>query len=201
MQEIESLFTRLALAGYRYVMATTPSVLTGAAPVPFKDFVVGDSWDAAQHDDPLALKEHGGAVSALPSNPKLRLRCYEGTWVLEPWVPGIIAIQRGGFFTPRHGDVVLASPPKCGTTWLKALAFATMARGVHPPTGHPEHPLLRLNPHDCVPFMEKLFATGWGSKAMEALPSPRLMATHMHHSVLPASISENPHCKIVYICR
>jgi hypothetical protein len=36
---------------------------------------------------------------------------------------------------------------------------------------------------------------------MEALPSPRLMATHMHHSVLPASISENPHCKIVYICR
>jgi len=160
MQEIESLFTRLALAGYRYVMATTPSVLTGAAPVPFKDFVVGDSWDAAEHDDPLALKEHGGAVSTLPSNPKLLLRCYQGTWVLETWVPGIIAIQRGGFFTPRHGDVVLASPPKCGTTWLKALAFATMARGVHPPTGHPEHPLLRLNPHDCVPFMEKLFATG-----------------------------------------
>jgi len=177
------------------------------APVPFKD-AVGDR--DAEQQDPLELKEYGAAaaavVSALPSNPKLRLRCYQGTWVLEPWVPGIIAIQRGGFFTPRHGDVVLASPPKCGTTWPKALAFATMARGVHPPpaAGHPdpEHPLLRLNPHDCVPFMEKLFATRWGSKAMEALPSPRLMATHMHHSVLPASIvSENPHCKIVYICR
>jgi hypothetical protein len=36
---------------------------------------------------------------------------------------------------------------------------------------------------------------------MGALPSPRLMATHMHHAILPASISNNPDCKIVYICR
>jgi hypothetical protein len=165
--------------------------------VPFKDFAVGD-WEAAQHDDPL---EYAGAVSALPSSPKLRLRCYQGTWVLEPWVPGIIAIQRGGGFTPRHGDVVLASMPKCGSVWLKALAFATMARSVHPPAGNPEHPLLRLTPDDCVPSMEKLFATERGSKAMEALPSPRLMATHMQHSVLTASICEDSRCKIVYICR
>jgi hypothetical protein len=49
--------------------------------------------------------------------------------------------------------------------------------------------------------MEKLFAAGWGSR-MDALPSPRLMATHMHHSLLPASIAANPDCcKIIYICR
>ncbi|KAL6638757.1 hypothetical protein ACP70R_023616 [Stipagrostis hirtigluma subsp. patula] len=89
--------------------------------------------------------------------------------------------------------------PKCGTTWLKALAFATMARGAHPPA-RAEHPLLRLNPHDCVPFMYNLFAAGSGS-ALDALPSPRLMSTHMHHSLLPASITENPGCKIIYICR
>ena len=112
---------------------------------------------------------------------------------------GIIAIRRG--FAPRRGDVVLASPPKCGTTWLKALAFATMARGAHPPAGGPGHPLLRASPHDCVPFMERLFAAGLGSKVMDALPSPRLMATHMHHSILPASIADNPDCKIVYVCR
>lgn len=82
-----------------------------------------------------------------------------------------MAIQRA--FAPRPGDVVLVSPPKCGTTWLKALAFATMARGAYP-LAHPDHPLLRLNPHDCVPFMEMLFAKGSGRK-MEALPSPRLM--------------------------
>jgi hydroxyjasmonate sulfotransferase len=129
-------------------------------------------------------EEYTGAVSALPSNPKMWLRCYQGTWVLEPWVPGIMAIQRT--FVPRPGDVVLASPPKCGTTWLKALAFTTMARGAYPPE-RADHRLLHLNPHECVPFMEMLFAKGSGRK-MEALPSPRLMATHMHHSILPASI-------------
>jgi len=36
---------------------------------------------------------------------------------------------------------------------------------------------------------------------IEALPSPRLLSTHMHHSILPSSISKNPDCKIVYICR
>ena len=101
---------------------------------------------------------------------------------------------------PRRGDVDLVTPPKCGTTWLKALAFASMARGAHPPGGA-GHPLRRLNPYDCVPFMERLFAAGLGSKVMDALPSPRLMATHMHHSILPASIADNPDCKIVYICR
>nr|CAB3486897.1 unnamed protein product [Digitaria exilis] len=173
------------------------TVLSGPlpVPVPFKDFVVvgnGDD-DAGQHD-----AEMEAMVSALPSNTKLFLRRYQGTWVLEPWVPGIVAIQRGGL-APRHGDVVLASAPKCGTTWLKALAFATMARAAHPSSaGGGEHPLLRANPHDCVPFMEKLFAAGLGRKVMDALPSPRIMATHMHHSILPASIADNPHCKIVY---
>ncbi|GJN13282.1 hypothetical protein PR202_ga31636 [Eleusine coracana subsp. coracana] len=162
------------------------------SPVPFAD--AGDA-DAVQDH---RVKEYAGAISALPSNPKLRLRCYQGTWVRERWVPGIMAIQRS--FTPRRsGDVVLASPPKCGTTWLKALAFATMARDAYPPA-HPDHPLLRLNPHDCVPFMEDLFAAGWGSK-LEALPSPRLMNTHIQYSALPACISTNPGLKIVYICR
>ncbi|KAL6855864.1 hypothetical protein ACP4OV_018666 [Aristida adscensionis] len=173
-----------------------PSVVAGPVPLPFNNAAAGDADADELPQDPL-VKEYAGAASALPSNPKLWLRRYQGTWVLEPWVPGIIAVQRG--FVPRSGDVVLASAPKCGTTWLKALAFATMARRAHPPSGS-GHPLLRLNPHDCVPFMEKLFAAGWGRR-MDALPSPRLMATHMHHSVLPASISDNPDCKIVYICR
>ncbi|OEL26110.1 hypothetical protein BAE44_0012871 [Dichanthelium oligosanthes] len=73
-----------------------------------------------------------------------------------------------------------------------------MARCTYPP-GHDDHPLVRLNPHDCVPFIELLFAAEQGSK-MDGLPSPRLMATHMQHSVLPASISNNPDCKIVYVC-
>ncbi|CAL5085499.1 unnamed protein product [Urochloa decumbens] len=135
-----------------------------------------------------------------PSDPELWVRCYyQGTWVLAPHLPGIVSIQQS--FVPRRGDVVLASPPKCGTTWLKALAFATVARGAYPPGDTERHPLSRLNPHECVPFMEMLFADGSGSGKMDALPSPRLMATHMPHSVLPPSIKENAGCKIIYVCR
>ncbi|KAF8664165.1 hypothetical protein HU200_054913 [Digitaria exilis] len=76
-----------------------------------------------------------------------------------------------------------------------------MARSAYPPA-HAEHPLLRLNPHDCVPFMEMLFADGTSGRCkMDAMPSPRLMATHMPHALLPASISDNPDCKTIYICR
>uniref|UniRef100_A0A0E0LH54 Sulfotransferase n=1 Tax=Oryza punctata TaxID=4537 RepID=A0A0E0LH54_ORYPU len=190
-------------------MASTtdqPTVM-GPVPLPFNNAIAAGDVPAV---DPGLLEEYESIISSLPSNPKMHLNCYQGAWVQRTWVPGIIAIQRG-HFTPRHGDVVLVSPPKCGTTWLKALAFATMARRVHPPppaaaaaaaadVDAQQHPLLRLNPHDCVPFMEKLFAAGLGSR-MDALPSPRLMATHMHHSLLPTSISDNPDCKIIYICR
>uniref|UniRef100_A0A0E0BHD9 Sulfotransferase n=1 Tax=Oryza glumipatula TaxID=40148 RepID=A0A0E0BHD9_9ORYZ len=134
------------------------------------------------------------------------MRLYQGSWFREDWVLGFVAIQRR--FAPRDGDVVLASLPKCGTTWLKALAFATAARAAYPPGpalaatggGGEPHPLLRLNPHDCVPFMEAVYFAGDEAR-LAAAPSPRLMSTHASFSVLPASITDNPGCKIVYICR
>ncbi|KAL6654024.1 hypothetical protein ACP70R_007489 [Stipagrostis hirtigluma subsp. patula] len=176
-------------------MANTNAPAGSVGPAPFRDVCGEMPPPAPSSEGPDDADAE--AASASPAATR-RLCCYQGTWVPKLCLPGVLAIQRG--FTPRPGDVVLANPHKCGTTWLKALAFATMARGVHPPTPeHLEHPLLRLNPHDCVPFMDMLFATGSGSK-MDALPSPRLMATHMHHALLPASISENPQCKIVYIC-
>lgn len=161
-------------------------------PVPFIEI-------CGARPDPMAPPgESNGSED--PSGAIRVLRWHHGTWLAQQCVPGVVAIQQGSF-VPRRGDVVLASPHKCGTTWLKALAFATMARGAYPPD-HAGHPLLRLNPHDCVPFMEMLFADGAsGRSKMDALPSPRLMATHMHHALLPDSISDNPDCKIIYICR
>ncbi|BAT02567.1 Os07g0606400 [Oryza sativa Japonica Group] len=117
------------------------------------------------------------------------------------WVPGIVALQRR--FEPRAGDVLLASLPKCGTTWLKALAFATAARGVYPPAaagGDGRHPLLRLNPHECVPFLEGIYLDEEEAK-LDAAPTPRLMSTHASYPNLPASITEDDRCKIIYICR
>ncbi|KAF7105551.1 hypothetical protein CFC21_106347 [Triticum aestivum] len=134
-------------------------------PVPFKDVV-------QKEEDEHPPEEYADIIATLPSittgfGPLL---CYQGVW-LRPWmVPGVIAVQR--HLAPRPDDVLLASPPKCGTTWLKALSLATMVRATYPPSGA-DDPLLRLNPHDCVPHLEALFSAGQEAK-LEALPRRRL---------------------------
>jgi hypothetical protein len=164
-------------------------------PVPFKD-VAGGSEDRRAVAPP---EEYADMVSAMPSATMVGfpMRMYQGTWVMKEWLTGVLSIERR--FAPRPGDVLLASSPKCGTTWLKGLAFDSMERAAYPPSGD-GHPLLRLTPHECVPFLEGLLSAG-EEALVEALPSPRLMNTHMHHSLLPPSVIDNPDCKVIYVCR
>lgn len=165
-----------------------------SGPVPFKDV---DDGSVPEH---TPKEEFGDLVAALPSRQQsiLELRLYQGFWLPEHWVPGTIVFQRR--FTPRPDDVILASYPKCGTTWLKALAFATAARTAYPPGGA-RHPLRRLNPHDCVPFIDEIFASGEEAK-LEALPSPRLMNTHLPYALLPAPVTATATgCRVAYVCR
>uniref|UniRef100_A0ACD5ZRX2 Uncharacterized protein n=1 Tax=Avena sativa TaxID=4498 RepID=A0ACD5ZRX2_AVESA len=164
-----------------------------AGPVPFDDVVDGGEDDIVAVPPPPA-DEYADVVSAMPSATIVGfpVHRYQDTWVLEQWVTGVLA--------PRPDDVLLASLPKCGTTWLKSLAFSVMAREAYPPSAA-DHPLLRLNPHQCVPLLEDLFSSSGeaAAKAVEALPSPRLMNTHMHHSLLPPSVTDDDKCKIVYL--
>jgi hypothetical protein len=174
--------------------APSPSTHGLIGPVPFKD-VCGDD----DHISAAATEEYAAIISTLPSVTAhgVLLRNYQGAWLMHQRVPGVLSIQRR--FTPRRGDVLLASSPKCGTTWLKALCFATMARAAYPAAGA-DHPLRRLNPHECVPFLDDLFSAGQEGR-LEALPSPRLMHTHIQHALLPASVTTNSDCKIIYVCR
>ncbi|XP_052165872.1 cytosolic sulfotransferase 1-like [Oryza glaberrima] len=169
----------------------------GPGPVAFKDAADADAIPVRPPT------EHDAAVSAMPARVvhNLKLRQHQGYWVLDTWARGAVAMQRGGGLVPRaDGDVLLASLPKSGTTWLKALAFAVMARAAHPPAS-PDHPLRRLNPHDCVPLIDRLFAAGRDA-VLDELPSPRLMCTHMPLSLLPATVADGSSgCKIIYICR
>ncbi|CAN6178561.1 unnamed protein product [Urochloa humidicola] len=186
-------------------MATSGSRV---GPVPFKD--VEDDGDTLTALLPeISSEEHAGLVAALPcytvagmSNVTLRL--YHGFWMLESMVPAAGALQHR--FAPYPSDIVVASVPKCGTTWLIALAFATAARRAYPPAAA-DHPLRRLNPHQCLPFLEGLFASGKEGK-LDALPSLRLMYTHMPLAFIPGAVPAaaaggggGGGCRVVYVCR
>ncbi|KAF6997114.1 hypothetical protein CFC21_013369 [Triticum aestivum] len=147
---------------------------------------------AASGDDDMADL----VISSLPLEtrcPPYHLRQHGGFWFSEPFLPAVAAARAR--FEARPSDVLLASFPKSGTTWLKALAIATLHRADHPPRSL-DHPLRRRNPHDCVETRDS------GDDVLAALPSPRLLATHLPYTHVPKSVTtEGAGCKIVYVCR
>jgi hypothetical protein len=105
-------------------------------------------------------------------------------------------------------DVLLTSFPKSGTTWLKALAFATARRSVHSPLdGAAGHPLLSSSSHDCVRFLDTLRFLE--SDDGNTTAQPRLLSTHLPYSLLPRRATADDGggggggsgCRIVYIAR
>uniref|UniRef100_A0A0E0IEI7 Sulfotransferase n=1 Tax=Oryza nivara TaxID=4536 RepID=A0A0E0IEI7_ORYNI len=123
---------------------------------------------------------------------------YHGCW-MTPQAATSVSLVRAQF-APRPDDVLLATYPKCGTTWLKALSFAIANRSRHPVAGAGDHPLLTTHPQDLVPFIETPFRHLHPLSALDALPSPRLLSTHLPHQLLPPRVAELG-CRIVYLCR
>ncbi|KAJ0511779.1 putative Sulfotransferase domain, P-loop containing nucleoside triphosphate hydrolase [Helianthus annuus] len=109
------------------------------------------------------IERYKDKVSSLPMNVDHDLCKYMGFWHFHGFwyhskadfsVEAIMALQ--DHFEAQPTDIFLASHPKSGTTWLKALAFAIMNRNKFKTRSGscPTHPLLTISPHDCVPFME-----------------------------------------------
>ena len=122
------------------------------------------------------------------------MRKYKGFWQVEKTLPGIMAMEKA--FKAHPSDVIVTSYMKSGTTWLKSLTFTIMHRNKY---SFSSHPLLKLNPHDCVPITEYHYAGG-DEQYLETLPFPRVLGTHLPYSLLPESIKTS-NCQIVYICR
>ncbi|XP_071742568.1 flavonol sulfotransferase-like [Rutidosis leptorrhynchoides] len=99
-------------------------------------------------------------------------------------------------FQAQPTNILLASHPKSGTTWLKALAFAIANRTTlkNDTNSTLIHPLRTTIPHGCVPYIE--------SESFFNNPcySNELISTHLPYTSLPKSIITS-NCRIVYICR
>ncbi|KAL7209687.1 hypothetical protein ACSBR1_031281 [Camellia fascicularis] len=120
---------------------------------------------------------------------------YKGYWYPYMYIHGILSFQQ--HFKAQNSDLILASLPKAGTTWLKALTFAIANRNNY---SLRENPLLTTNPHGLVPFLDNSVYGKNRFFKLDDFPSPRILATHVPYSALPNSIRDST-CRVVYICR
>ncbi|KAJ4967500.1 hypothetical protein NE237_019349 [Protea cynaroides] len=119
---------------------------------------------------------------------------YQGFWIADVHCQGVIAVQN--HFKARSTDIIGATNPKSGTTWIKALLFAIVNRSKYPINNHP---LLSENPHGLVPCIEIDLYNG-RIPDLEILPSPRIFQTHISYTSLPQSMIDSG-SRIVYISR
>ncbi|KAK8585425.1 hypothetical protein V6N13_050404 [Hibiscus sabdariffa] len=125
------------------------------------------------------------------------LYLYQGFWWSSLALKPMISFQT--HFQAFDSDVIVATFPKCGTTWLKALIFSTFYRDRF---ARDEHPLLASTPHQLVRHLEIDVYINNPCPDLEniCVYKPRLLGTHVPHASLPTSIKDSK-CKIVYICR
>ncbi|KAK6134642.1 hypothetical protein DH2020_031567 [Rehmannia glutinosa] len=122
-----------------------------------------------------------------------RMLCqYQNNWFPVRDFQGVLSCQKN--FQAHETDIILATMPKAGTTWLKALTFSILNRHLD------ESPLLTSTSHDLIPFLELDTYRDGQNPGLENIPSPRIFATHIPYRVLPDSIPGSK-CKIIYICR
>ncbi|KAG2536112.1 cytosolic sulfotransferase 18-like [Panicum virgatum] len=121
---------------------------------------------------------------------------YRNYWLNPERLKHIIPVKER--FKPHRDDIILATYPKCGTTWLKALAFTVTTRGRHAlAAGHPL--LTGRHPQEVVAHLEVPTPAG-DLAGIDKMPSPRLLATHLPLSLLPPAVAASG-CRVVYLCR
>ncbi|CAH2048054.1 unnamed protein product [Thlaspi arvense] len=151
--------------------------------------------------DDKITEETKSLISSLPSHTDSqgqKICKYQGCWYYYNALQGVLNFQRG--FQPQDTDIILASYPKSGTTWLKALTVALLERSKNY-SSDDQHPLLSDNPHGIVPFLESNLYVESSSPDLAKFSSvPRLFSTHMPLDAMQETLKDSP-CKIVYVCR
>ncbi|KAL7111420.1 hypothetical protein ACP275_05G086300 [Erythranthe tilingii] len=122
---------------------------------------------------------------------------YHGIWYTILFFREELSSQKN--FKAKDSDILLASLPKSGTTWLKALVFSIVNRNIYPVD---QSPLLTIHPHTLVPFLWDDTYSDQGNPHKKHIynNTQRIFSTHTPFKLLSDSIRESK-CKIIYICR
>ncbi|KAL2922209.1 Cytosolic sulfotransferase 13 [Bienertia sinuspersici] len=116
-----------------------------------------------------------------------------------PIFKNVLTFQK--HFVARDSDILIASVPKAGSTWLKALLFSIVSRTNQATS---QSPLLNHHPQEVVCSLESgVYSEAFGypcPQHLDELVSPRLFSTHVPYTSLPESIKTS-RCRILYICR
>lgn len=140
-------------------------------------------------------QKHLHMVSVLPRERgwlSEHIHLYQGFWYSTGVLKGVLILQQR--FQAQPEDILLATYPKSGTTWLKALLFViTNQTCISNPD---QNPLLRASPHELVAMLESYAA----KNPTNPRPSDSLMHTHIPYTSLPES-TKSSGCRIVYVYR
>ncbi|KAI3905596.1 hypothetical protein MKX01_036505 [Papaver californicum] len=124
---------------------------------------------------------------------------YHNFWYGAVELQGALNMQRN--FKALDSDLIVATYPKCGTTWLKALCYAIINRyHFNTATSKQHHPLLTNNPHLLLPFLNHLYSADQNPDLTCFSVNNRLLATHFPLASLLECIKDSA-CKLIYICR
>ncbi|KAI9105046.1 hypothetical protein K1719_022762 [Acacia pycnantha] len=160
--------------------------------------VVPEMYEEAADENPS--QEFQDLIATLPlklDSFKAELCQYQDFWFPKLLMQGILKCQN--HFQASDSDILLASAPKSGATWLKALVFSIINRNTHNPT---TSPILTTNPHVLIPFLEVILMLQDtpNLSSFSSPSSPRILASHIPYNLLPESMKQS-RCKIVYLCR
>ncbi|CAN6228945.1 unnamed protein product [Urochloa humidicola] len=157
--------------------------------------------DAEVETNPELYQHFANLISSFPASEGMShdlLYRHDQGWHAA-MVNMVGAMVADSCFAARPTDIIVTSLPKSGTTWIKALLFATVHRDKYPVDAD-DHPFHSFNPHECISFFEFRLYAGNRIPNLDKLPDPRLFATHVPFVALPRTIMTTG-CKVVYVCR
>ncbi|XP_040831600.1 sulfotransferase 1C4 isoform X1 [Ochotona curzoniae] len=97
-------------------------------------------------------------------------------------------------FQAKPDDLLISTYPKAGTTWTQEIVDLIQNEG--------DVEISKRAPtHIRFPFIEWIIpSVGCGLEQAKAMPSPRVLKTHLPISLLPPSFLEEK-CKVIYVAR